>query len=210
MQKQKKITHRHPENRAIDKHLSSQQAKEKVIEKRRAQQQSKEKATEKRRAQQQAKEKAAFASKKKEALQRQHQLLLSQERAINAQLVKQQKKSELQRVDRLEAAQQRIVDRSKVDQYRFLIQQKVKRFWNWPLKLDQVYCRVELTLADDGSVLAVHLLKSSGNVAFDNSAMQAVKRASPLPVPKEKDLYLIDFKHVTMTMSPHESGFGTA
>ena len=43
LQKQKKITHQHPENRAIDKHLSTQQAKAKpgAIEKRRAQQQAK-------------------------------------------------------------------------------------------------------------------------------------------------------------------------
>ncbi len=194
--------------KAVAKRQAEQQAKEKAVAKHRAEQQAKLKAAAKRRAEQQAKEKAALALKKKEALQ--HQLLLSQERAMNAQLIKQQKNSELQRVNRLEAARQKMVDRSKVDQYQYLIQQKVKRFWNWPLQLGQVHCRVEVTLADDGTVLAVHLLKSSGNMAFDNSAMQAVKRASPLPVPKEKDLYLSDFKRITMNMSPHGGGFAAA
>ena len=44
-------------------------------------------------------------------------------------------------------------------------------------------------LAASGDVLTVAVVRSSGNDLFDRSVENAVYKASPLPLPEEKDLF---------------------
>jgi len=72
-----------------------------------------------------------------------------------------------------------------VDKYKALILQQVGQNWIVPEVNKNISCRLAITLAPGGTVLDVKLVKSSGNAALDRSAIQAVYKASPLPVPKD-------------------------
>ncbi|WP_181919624.1 cell envelope integrity protein TolA [Alkalilimnicola ehrlichii] len=48
---------------------------------------------------------------------------------------------------------------------------------------------LSIRLAPDGEVLDVDIRESSGNTTFDRSAVTAVRRASPLPVPSDQDSF---------------------
>jgi len=57
---------------------------------------------------------------------------------------------------------------------------------------------VRFGIAPDGEVSAVHLERSSGNPAYDGSALRAVQQANPLPAPpasyvKEFEEFVIEF-----------------
>ena len=52
-------------------------------------------------------------------------------------------------------------------------------------------------------VLNVSVLKSSGNEALDRSAIAAVNKASPLPVPKDSAAFSA-FRNFTLTVKPEE------
>ena len=57
--------------------------------------------------------------------------------------------------------------------------------WKLPPKSDGLKVTLRYTLARNGSVSFVRVEKTSGNPSFDDSAVQAVRRASPfLPPPK--------------------------
>ena len=56
----------------------------------------------------------------------------------------------------------------------------------------------------DGEILGLKLLKSSGDGAFDESAVRAVRRANPLPWPPRS--HLREFSSVEFTFKPDNSG----
>lgn len=71
-----------------------------------------------------------------------------------------------------------------MDRYIIQISQKVIRTWLRPAGIsDGLKCTLRVRLAPGGSVLAVSVIRSSGNGAFDRSAEAAVLKADPLPVP---------------------------
>lgn len=55
--------------------------------------------------------------------------------------------------------------------------------WKLPPKSDGLRVTLRYTLARNGSVSFVRVEKSSGSATFDDSAVQAVRRASPFPPP---------------------------
>ena len=69
--------------------------------------------------------------------------------------------------------------------YALQVEEKIKSCWNYPFEragLDQnLEALVLVRVSRDGSVLALSLSKSSGDIRFDESAINAVERAKPLP-----------------------------
>jgi colicin import membrane protein len=59
-------------------------------------------------------------------------------------------------------------------------------------------------LAPGGNVIAVSILESSGNSAFDRSAEAAVYKAEPLPVPSGN--LFERFRDVNFVFDPNEGG----
>ena len=55
--------------------------------------------------------------------------------------------------------------------------------WKLPPKSDGLKVTLRYTLVANGSVSSIRVEKSSGNQSFDDSAVQAVRRASPFPPP---------------------------
>jgi colicin import membrane protein len=48
---------------------------------------------------------------------------------------------------------------------------------------------VQVSQIPGGEVISVKVSESSGNVAFDRSVVNAIWRASPLPLPKDPSLF---------------------
>jgi colicin import membrane protein len=91
---------------------------------------------------------------------------------------------------------------SERNKYAALIKQKVNESLILPGDYAHgLVCEIEIQLLPDGSVLSSKVVRSSGNFAFDRATEAAVSRASPLPMPEDKDL-VSDFRHFKFTFDP--------
>jgi colicin import membrane protein len=75
-----------------------------------------------------------------------------------------------------------------VDEYKARIQAKIKGFVNNPASLrgkPEAVFRVELL--PNGEVLKATLVKGSGQTAYDRAVENAILKASPLPLPSDRD-----------------------
>lgn len=64
-------------------------------------------------------------------------------------------------------------------------------------------CKIKIVLDKHGKVISVENVQSSGNDYFDRAAMAAVKKASPLPVPKDTHIEKL-FRVFIMKFKPTE------
>ena len=63
------------------------------------------------------------------------------------------------------------------------IECRIIKTWKLPPKSNRLKETLRYKLARDGSVSSARVEKFSGNQSFDNSALEAVRRASPFPPP---------------------------
>ncbi|MDF2690749.1 MAG: hypothetical protein K0S29_604 [Gammaproteobacteria bacterium] len=97
------------------------------------------------------------------------------------------------------AAQQRLV--SLKEQYMALIQQSIRANWINQFNPSQnLTATLHIELDQNGNVLSVSLLQSSGNPTFDRQAILAVRKSSPLPLPQDPSL-IKDFMSLTLPFS---------
>ncbi|MBT4804120.1 MAG: cell envelope integrity protein TolA [Legionellales bacterium] len=74
--------------------------------------------------------------------------------------------------------------------------------WQIPIGMSgDLHCKVLIKLDIKGKVLSVDMLASSGNGSFDRSAINAVTRSSPLPMPVDYSLSR-KFQEIILTLSP--------
>ncbi len=70
------------------------------------------------------------------------------------------------------------------------IKNKVQRVWRRPVGVQSgLSCKIRVAQIPGGEVVGATVIKSSGNVQFDRSVEAAVLKASPLPRPKDPDLF---------------------
>ena len=85
-----------------------------------------------------------------------------------------------------------------------LIKQKVQNNWIQPEGWGKgVQCVVSVRMVPSGDVLSATVIKSCGNPLFDRSVVNAVHKASPLPVPQDSDLFE-QFRSINFTFNPKE------
>lgn len=95
-----------------------------------------------------------------------------------------------------------------LNRYKMLILQTLSNNWITPDNVDkQLKVEYEIHIAPGGAILNVTLIKSSGNEQLDRSARAAIYKSSPLPVPKDPDLFNI-FRVVHLSVRPE--GFVTS
>jgi len=83
------------------------------------------------------------------------------------------------------------------------IMQKVTNRWIRPLSAKKgLTCQVRVKLLPSGDVMDVQVIKSSGDSIFDRSAENAVRKASPLPVPRKRTLFSKHFRTFTFNFKP--------
>ena len=107
-----------------------------------------------------------------------------------------QAKVEAQKV---KAATQRV----EAEQAKLAIKQKVNRIWIRPVSTTAgLKCTIRVRLLSDGTVMDAEVISSSGDEDFDMSAENAVNKASPLPVPKDKELFAREFRSFQFLFNP--------
>jgi TolA protein len=77
------------------------------------------------------------------------------------------------------------------------VQQKVKDAWTFPGGSNDLSADVEFSIGADGSLNGVKIAKSSGDSAFDESVIRAIRRAAPFPPPPDR--YRSQFSDVVST-----------
>lgn len=162
--------------------------KKKEEEKKKAELSKKKKAEEKR--------KAELARKKKE------------EEKKKAELARKKKQEEEKRkkelAARLEAERRQQMVNSALNQYIPIITQKVSRNWNRPASVQSgITANVAVRLTASGEVVSAKLVRSSGNSVFDRSVVNAVYKASPLPIPQERGVNE-EFRELSLNFNPED------
>ena len=95
------------------------------------------------------------------------------------------------------------IQRAEAEQAKLAIKQKVNRSWIRPASAAAVLkCTIRVRLLSDGSVIDAVVISSSGDEDFDRSAENAVNKASPLPVPKDKELFAREFRTFQFLFNP--------
>ncbi len=78
--------------------------------------------------------------------------------------------------------------RAEIGKYAALFRSKVKQSWLVPPgSSPDLRCLLKIELQPDGRVQNVSISQSSGDEAFDRSAVTAVKKAAPFPLPDNPD-----------------------
>jgi len=136
------------------------------------------------------KEKAALANKQKLEEEKKQAALQAQEDARLAQ----------------ENAQRNQWVQGEFNKYESMVKDKVKGCWLRPMGLPSgLKCKLEINAMPDGDVVNVKVIQSSGNEAFDQSAIAAVRKAVPLPFPKGEPDVMDLFRHFTFEFIPDDS-----
>ncbi len=127
--------------------------------------------------------------KKQAQLQKKLKLKLKQS-SLEADFAKELKDQAAKNLERqLHQEQVRLAGskmQGEVNKYKALILQAISERWLVPAGVNKkLYSELLIRLAPGGAVLDVQITKSSGDIALDRSARDAVFKASPLPVPTE-------------------------
>lgn len=97
------------------------------------------------------------------------------------------------------AATQRV----EAERAKLAIKQKVNRSWIRPASTTAgLKCTIRVRVLSDGTVMDAEIISSSGDKDFDQSAENAVNKASPLPVPKDKELFAREFRSFQFLFNP--------
>lgn len=115
---------------------------------------------------------------------------------------RQEKIAEKQRV--AEQQKRTAYEQSEVAKYKGMIRSQITRNWIFPASYQKgMKCKVLVRLIPSGDVVSVSILQSSGNIAFDSSVEMAVRKASPLPVPKADTGLFDHFREVEFVFDPN-------
>ena len=100
------------------------------------------------------------------------------------------RQAELKRQQERERAERERLSRGIVNKHVALIAQKIERNWRQPPGTPaNLQCKIDIRLRSNGDVISVKIAESSGNAAFDRSVETAVRKASPLPVPRDSVIF---------------------
>ena len=89
--------------------------------------------------------------------------------------------------------------------YAAAIRQAIVEAWSRPPSARLgMQARLRVDLVPSGDLLAVTILESSGNPAFDRSAEVAVRKVARFEVPKERRLFERNFRRFTLLFKPED------
>jgi len=96
-------------------------------------------------------------------------------------------------------------EQNQVEIYSSLIIQSLQSAWRKPINIqDGLVCDLRITINKNGRIINVNLIKSSGNIRFDNSAIKALQRIETFnffdSIPY--NIYLSNFKNIVITFNP--------
>ena len=94
---------------------------------------------------------------------------------------------------------------SQLELYSSLIIKSIQSAWRKPMNIqDGLVCDLRLSINKNGRITNVNLIRSSGNLRFDNSALKAVQRVETFSFFKDipYNLYNTNFKSIVITFNP--------
>ncbi len=92
--------------------------------------------------------------------------------------------------------------RAEVGKYAALLRSRVERSWSIPPgSASGLICLLKIELQPDGKVQNVSITQSSGDESFDRSAVVAVRKAAPFPLPDNPEA-AARFKSFTFKFNP--------
>ena len=163
-QEQKKLAKVKKEKAALEKKRKAEQKQLAEIESKRKVEQERQRKAELKRKAAETKRKKAEANRREDERKKQ----------LAAQL-------EAEEQERIEVAAQ-----GEINKYQALIRQKVTRNWLKPAGARKgLACTVKVRTIPGGEVVGVTIIKSSGDAIFDRSVESAVRKAAPLPLPRD-------------------------
>lgn len=92
---------------------------------------------------------------------------------------------------------------SEIERYISMIENKIENNWNFSFSAQKrLKCRLFVKILPGGAVGFARVVDSSGDPAFDESAIRAVYKASPLPLPSDPRLFA-DFRELNIPFNPY-------
>ncbi len=153
--------------------------------------------------QQQAKEQKRLQQQKKQAAKKREQKRRAEEKKQRELLARQNAEKE-------QAKQKAAAEKARAEKDRHAtitataaIQRKVNNSWIRPITSSKgLRCTIRVKLLSSGDVMDATVISSSGDAVFDRSAENAVRKASPLPVPADKSLFTRKFRTFIFVFKP--------
>lgn len=197
--KKAKLEKEKKEKEAAEQKKREEQKKQDLLAKQKAEQEAREKERLKKEQEQQEQERQKALMKQRQ--EREEQLRKMRE-ARQQQEALREKREALEKQRQAELAQQ---DAPILSEYESHIQSKVSQNWSRPLSArNGMQVILQINLMPGGDVANVQVIESSENEAFDDSAMQAVWKASPLPVPDEAGVFTRNYRVFNLLFAPED------
>lgn len=194
IEKQRRQNERAAQQRKREKERQAKQAAEK---KKQQQQALKEKKAKEKRAQEKAAQEQKKIEQEKQRQQQEESLLENLLKEENLREQKEQQEAQRQSEKRTAAMVTEFTDQ---------IRAHTSSYWSYPSVVkptDEVTVRI--SLVPTGEVVNVQLVQGSGNALLDSSVIQAIKKSSPLPVPKDIRVFEKEFRSFKMTFRPENA-----
>ena len=86
-----------------------------------------------------------------------------------------------------------------------MIISNIQSAWRKPINIqDNLVCEMLLTVNKNGRIIKTNLIKSSGNIRFDNSALKAVERVETFIFFDDisQSLYQTNFRTIQIRFNP--------
>ena len=96
-------------------------------------------------------------------------------------------------------------EEDQVNQFSNMMVQLIQSAWIKPQNIqDGLVCNLRMLINKNGRIVKVDLIKSSGNIRFDNSAIKAISRVETFSFFNEIpfNLYQKNFKNIVITFNP--------
>ena len=94
--------------------------------------------------------------------------------------------------------------RSDIEKYSYLIKRQIRENWKRPKNLNQsLTTEIQINLVPTGEILSASVIKSSGNKAFDESAMSAILKVKSFEgLTMQMQLFDQHFRKFTLVFTP--------
>lgn len=96
-------------------------------------------------------------------------------------------------------------ENSKINEFSLAIIKTIEAAWIKPKNIqDGLVCDLKIRINKNGRILSVDLVKSSGNIRFDNSALRAISRVETFSFFNKIpfNIYQTSFKNIVITFNP--------
>lgn len=219
--RQQAAAERARQQRLAEQRRRAEQARQEKARQEQARQQAQRRQEAEKERQQQLRRQQEQQRAEQQAEQRRREQALQQQQQADQQRALERAAAEQQRLERLaeerEAAQQAAREaaakraaeiESITATHSDQIRAKIISAWHFPpgVRREQEV-GVRIRLVPTGEVIDVTITSSSGHAALDRSVEQAIRRASPLPVPSDLQAFEQNFRVISMAFRPENAAW---